>query len=462
MSRWGAVPFRRIQTFAIEGGLILGVTYLLANLTLTLDPQVTPAQVSAPVLFTSLAFGIGFIGTSLAPISKSTPRLGTWALMGVSLGLGAFCFLVCWNLPGPSRRFPSLLVLESALALPLVIITWRWISYRLQVFEASPRRLLVIGTGEIACEIVRAISESRSADYVILGFVDKDRSRIGQRLAMGKRILTDFASLAQDVHALGVNQIVVALDEKRGITPMRELVNLRVNGVKIEDATSFLERTTGKIAMESMLLSWLVFSDGFKYGGWRTLAKRATDIVFSLALLILAAPLMALTSLLIYLDTPGPVLYRQRRMGRFGEEFDLLKFRSMVQDAEDATGPTWARENDKRTTRVGRIIRRLRIDELPQLFNVLRGKMSFVGPRPERRHFVQRLENEMPHYALRMTIRPGITGWAQVRYRYGATIEDAREKLKYDLYYVKNSNILLDFLIALKTIRVVLSGNGAR
>jgi sugar transferase (PEP-CTERM system associated) len=278
---------------------------------------------------------------------------------------------------------------------------------------------------------------------------------------MGVRVLTRFSELEQ--WSLGrVDRIVVALDEKRGKLPIQELMRLRLSGLEIEDATSFFERASGKLAVETMLPSWLIFSDGFRASPLRRAGKRIADIGVSLVLLILAAPIMIVTALLIMAESGGPVLYRQRRMGRGGIDFDMLKFRSMVQDAEKKSGPTWAGHDDPRVTRVGKILRKLRLDELPQLINVLRGQMSFVGPRPERRHFVEQLEKEIQYYSLRTTVRPGITGWAQVQYRYGATVEDAREKLKYDLFYIKNSNALYDLWIMLKTVKVVLTASGAR
>ncbi len=239
-------------------------------------------------------------------------------------------------------------------------------------------------------------------------------------------------------------------------------MELRLRGLEIEEATSFVERVSGRISVESMLPSWLIFSEGFRTSPLRSFLKRASDIFNSIALLILTSPLMLLVPILIKLTSRGPVLYRQKRLGMNGVEFDVLKFRSMHLDAEGAGGPQWASENDPRVTAVGRIIRSLRIDELPQLFNVLRGEMSFVGPRPERAHFILELERRLPYYTLRMTVRPGLSGWAQVEYGYGATEDDALEKLKYDLYYIKNANLLFDLWIALKTIKVVLSGRGAR
>jgi sugar transferase (PEP-CTERM system associated) len=280
-------------------------------------------------------------------------------------------------------------------------------------------------------------------------------------LAMGVRIQTDFRSLSQYCPRRA-DRILVALDEKRGKLPLEPLMELRLAGLEIEDTTSFIERTSGRLAVETMLPSWLIFSDGFKTSPIRLAAKRMMDLLLSLILLVVSAPVVLVTAVLIRLDSRGPVFYRQKRMGSGGREFQLLKFRSMVQDAEGRSGPTWARADDPRITRVGRLLRNLRIDEIPQLINVFRGEMSFVGPRPERRHFVEQLERRIPYYRLRMSARPGITGWAQVQYRYGASEEDAVEKLKYDLYYIKNCNALFDLWIALKTIKVVLMGSGAR
>ena len=295
----------------------------------------------------------------------------------------------------------------------------------------------------------------------MVGFATDDPSEVGRVLSMGTRVISDYDTLGQ-FGMLHADRVIVALEEKRGKLPLEPLMQLRLNGVAIEEATTFTERTSGKIAVETLLPSWLIFSDGFRTSTLRAWVKRTIDVVLSLLHIVVAAPLMLATALAIRLESPGPVLYRQTRIGRNGKEFALLKFRSMVDQAERLSGPTWAQEDDPRITRVGWLIRRFRIDELPQLFNVLRGHMSFVGPRPERGHFVRDLEHQIPYYGLRMTVRPGITGWAQVQYPYGASVDDAREKLKYDLYYIKNGDVLFDLWIVLKTVRVVLLRRGAR
>jgi sugar transferase (PEP-CTERM system associated) len=330
---------------------------------------------------------------------------------------------------------------------------------RFHLFRAVRERVLILGTGEAARQVCRWIVGNHSSEYAVLGFASETPSRDGTILAMGARIQTDFDTLARFC-AGRVERVIVAIEEKRGRLPVRQLMEVRLLGIEIEDATSFFERISGKIAVETLLPSWLIFSEGFKTTRLRLILKRCVDVVFSIGLLILTAPLMLVTAIAIKLDSRGPILYRQPRLGRDGHEFDVLKFRSMQQDAESESGPTWTSHRDPRITTVGRVIRPLRIDELPQLINVLRGEMSFVGPRPERAHFVHQLEEVIPYYGLRMTVRPGITGWAQVEYGYGASREEALEKLKYDLYYIKNSNVLLDLWIVLKTFKVVLFGKG--
>jgi sugar transferase (PEP-CTERM system associated) len=344
---------------------------------------------------------------------------------------------------------------------PAAVAAWRWTAIRLNVLDGWRERVLVLGTGQNAKQLCQFIAQNLASDYTVVGFADENDTRIGQMLSMGVRIQTDFGSLSRycPTHA---DRVIVALDEKRGKLPLEPLMKLRLAGIDVEDTTSFIERTSGRLAVDTMLPSWLIFSDGFKTSALRLAMKRLLDVTLSLILLVVTAPLMALTAVLVRLEGSGPVLYRQKRMGQSGREFDVLKFRSMVQDAEKKSGPIWARTDDPRITRVGSVIRKLRIDEIPQLFNVLAGQMSFVGPRPERRHFVEQLESRIPYYRLREAVRPGITGWAQVQYQYGASEEDALEKLKYDLYYIKNCNALFDLWIALKTVKVVLLGSGAR
>ena len=256
---------------------------------------------------------------------------------------------------------------------------------------------------------------------------------------------------------------MLALEERRNALPLSDLLRVKTTGVTVSEISSFLERQTGRIDLNSVNPSWLIFSDGFSSGLMlSTVFKRAFDIVASLLLLMLTLPLIVATAVAIKLESKGPAFYRQRRVGLYNEGFDILKLRSMRQDAEVAGRAVWAERDDPRITRIGRFIRKVRIDELPQTWTVLKGEMSFVGPRPERPQFVDELEQHLPYYAERHMVKPGITGWAQINYPYGASIDDARNKLEYDLYYAKNYSPFLDMLILLQTLRVVLWPAGAR
>lgn len=459
-------PFRlarpRIITyFLLEGALIFAVLYGLAVLTPLVNPLAAQTDFLVPVLLSGVAFTSLLLLTQWGTPGDQASLVSEIVVFSVlSLLSGALAVGAIWLFSEENRVF-STFVGAGAVAVPVAVALWRWISVRFAMLNATRENVLIVGTGETAQQVCRMIHGEFRTEYALLGFADETDERIGTVLSMGSRVQTDFRRLSEYA-APRVDRVIVALDEKRGKLPVRQLMELRLRGVEIEDATSFVERVCGKISVESMLPSWLIFSEGFRTSPMRSFLKRSADIVMSIALLTLTAPLMFLMPLAIRLNSSGPTLYRQKRLGMNGNEFELLKFRSMFLDAEGDSGPTWARENDPRVTLVGRVIRTLRIDELPQLFNILRGEMSFVGPRPERVHFILQLERRLPYYTLRMTVRPGLSGWAQVEYGYGATEEDALEKLKYDLYYIKNANLLFDLWIVLKTIKVVLSGRGAR
>jgi len=256
--------------------------------------------------------------------------------------------------------------------------------------------------------------------------------------------------------------IVVALSERRGIFPLRDVLRCKLNGIEIMDAPSFYERVTGSLMLEQITPSWIIFSSGFRRTSLLTLIKRASDIVLSMIGLLLIMPFVPFIALAIKLDSPGPLLFSQVRVGSREKPFKLYKFRTMGRDAEKASGAVWAEKNDPRVTRVGAFLRNSRIDEIPQLYNVLKGDMSFIGPRPERPEFVENLKKIIPYYSKRHFIKPGVTGWAQVKYPYGASVHDAVEKLRYDLYYIKHFSIVLDLLIFFETIKVVVFGRGAR
>jgi sugar transferase (PEP-CTERM system associated) len=321
-------------------------------------------------------------------------------------------------------------------------------------------RLIFLGATPMAERVISAL-EKENPGYDILGYLD-DRPAHQVSLTNGFRILGTIGQLREVAAATGAGTIVVAMGERRGALPLNEILDCKLQGIRIEDWPTFYEKLTGKIVVQDLRPSWLIFSEGFDRTKLTRLMKRWGDFFLSAVFLATTWPLFILVAFAVKLGSPGPILFRQERVGEGGKPFTLLKFRTMIQDAEVVSGPVWATEEDPRITRVGRFLRKTRLDELPQVFNVLRGEMSFVGPRPERPHFVAQLQEKIPYYNQRHTVKPGITGWAQVRYRYGATVEDAEEKLQFDLYYIKNLSFFLDMLILLASVKVVLFGKGAR
>ncbi|MEP6886694.1 MAG: exopolysaccharide biosynthesis polyprenyl glycosylphosphotransferase [Nitrospirales bacterium] len=324
--------------------------------------------------------------------------------------------------------------------------------------RARRKRVLVLGDGPLGDRIVAALQGHPS--YELVGHLHK------QCVAETPDVIDDANHAAESLARLehiavrdGVHRIVVTMTERRGL-PMNQLLACRFHGMVVEDAVEFYERLNHKIALEGLSPSYFVFHGGFRWPSRSV--KRGVDVLLALLALLVTIPLFILLPILVKLSSRGPVFYRQERVGWQGRRFTILKFRSMRMDAEEPGGAIWAEEHDPRVTAIGRFMRRYRIDELPQLMNVLRGDMSMVGPRPERPEFIGRLSRDVPYYAYRLAVKPGITGWAQVKFRYGATVQDAAEKLQYDLYYIKHMSVRLDGLIALKTIRTVLSRSGSR
>jgi sugar transferase (PEP-CTERM system associated) len=322
------------------------------------------------------------------------------------------------------------------------------------------RRVLVFGAGEQALAVRRALDKSDPNAYIV-GFYPSPTEEAVKVPA--DRLLSNAKSLTDTARALKVDEIVVALSERRGgAMPLRELLDCKLYGVKVLDLASHFEQTLGQIRLDALRAGWLIFGDGFRQGFFRTTVKRLFDIAFAGLLFVLALPVMLLAMIAIVIESGFPVFYRQERVGINGRLFNVIKFRSMRTDAEKDGKPRWASGNDSRVTRVGRLIRKTRIDELPQLLNVIKGDMSLVGPRPERPFFVDQLTREIPFYAVRHSVKPGVTGWAQVRYHYGSSVEDSAEKLQYDLYYVKNHTLFLDLVVLFETVGVVLTGKGAQ
>jgi sugar transferase (PEP-CTERM system associated) len=325
----------------------------------------------------------------------------------------------------------------------------------------SPHRVLVLGTGPEAQMVETSLAVANVPGLELVGFYPLEK--VATRSIASGHIVSNHLSLEETVKHLRIDEIIVAVREQRGgVLPLRALLECRLGGVQVTNLPRFFERVHQRVPIDSLKASWLIYGNGFRQSWLRAVVKRSFDIVVAAALLPTALPLMVVCACLIWLDGGAPIIYRQERVGRRGQIFTLLKFRSMTTDAEKNGQASWASINDTRVTTIGRFMRRTRIDELPQLINVLKGEMSFVGPRPERQQFVAMLTEQIPFYAVRHCVKPGITGWAQVRYTYGGNVEESAKKLEYDLYYVKNHSLLLDMLILLRTVRVVLLAEGAR
>jgi sugar transferase (PEP-CTERM system associated) len=386
---------------------------------------------------------------------RSLRFAGARLLVAVSLAIIALAFLD-FLLPG-STFWRSTLFYAMGLSIALLMLN-RLVVGGILGASAFRRRVLVLGAGPRAARIGK-LGERPESGFTIVGYVDMGEGQPRVERAIQRLSIED---LSLFVANLGASEVVLALEERRNALPLKDLLRIKTAGVHVNDFSSFMERETGRVDLDTLNPSWLIFSDGFSSGrAISSVAKRLFDIAASGLLLALTFPLIALFALLVKLDSRGPAFFRQQRVGLYGQPFMLLKLRSMRVDAE-AAGAQWASEDDPRVTRLGRFIRKVRIDELPQVWTVLKGQMSFVGPRPEVPTFVDDLEDELPFYAERHMVKPGITGWAQINYPYGASIEDARRKLEYDLYYAKNYTPFLDLLILLQTLRVVLWPEGAR
>ena len=351
-------------------------------------------------------------------------------------------------------------MVSSALVI-LFVSGWRLVFEWLSRQVAPRERLLLVGTGPAAISLARELFQRRQELGVeIVGFVDPDPARVGAPV-INPGVIGTIEDIPSIVRARGVDRVVVSLGDARGKLPMDKLLEMKLDGVSFDHLASVYEDLTGKIAIENLRPSWLIFSAGFKKSRLVRTGKRLIDLTAASIGLFLATPVMALVAFAVKLTSPGPAVYRQERVGQHGRVFTVFKFRSMRQDAEDGIGAVWAAKNDNRVTPIGRFLRKSRLDELPQLLNVLKGDMSLVGPRPERPEFVRQLTEQIPFYGQRHVLRPGVTGWAQVRYTYGSSVEDAMEKLQYDLFYIKNLSIPFDLFIIFSTIKTVLLRRGA-
>jgi sugar transferase (PEP-CTERM system associated) len=390
------------------------------------------------------------IGSRTEVMLRVMQALGVAALL-----LGALFYLV------PAARLETGIVETSLLAIVLMILLWRIFVEWLNRAYGAGERVLLVGSGDSLRALTRELRLRKDLPITIIGAVPEDHAGEQPELAH-LQVMGTLDHLGDVISQSRPDRVIIALRERRQQLPLEALLHHRMRGVMIEEASTLYQKITGKVPVESIHPSALIFSDGFQQSAIRRVLGRIVGFASALVLLVLFGPFMLLLALIIKLDSKGPALYRQTRVGRNGVNFEVLKFRSMKADAERQSGPVWAREQDPRVTRVGRVIRKLRLDELPQLINVLQGDMAFVGPRPERPHFVERLKQKVPFYDLRHSVRPGITGWAQISLQYGATVEESQEKLEYDLFYIKNVSFSFDCLILFQTIKIVLFGRGAR
>ncbi len=412
----------------------------------------------APIFSFAIALQLALIAVGIyGPEALQSLRFAAARiLVAISLGV-IFLSLMSFAMPGVTLwRSNSLYAMVLAILFLMVVRALLGTILDSDIFK---RRLLILGSGPRAGRIA-ALDKRPESGFIIAGYVDMNE---GPSLIESAVKREDIVNLPQHVIDLAASEVVLALEERRNSLPVADLLTIKTTGVHVNDLSSFLERETGRVDLDSVNPSWFIFSDGFSSGRrLSTLFKRSFDIFLSFLLLLLTGPIILIFALLIKLESPGGSFFKQERVGLYGQTFKILKLRSMCSDAEIGGEAIWATENDPRITRIGRFIRKVRIDELPQAWSVLKGEMSFVGPRPERPQFVNDLQTKMPFYAERHIVKPGITGWAQINYPYGASTEDARHKLEYDLYYAKNYTPFLDLLIILQTIRVILWPEGAR
>lgn len=406
-----------------------------------------------------LVFGVALYYSDL--YERSNFGSGIEVFMGLLQALGSACLVLAiiyyWDEDISLGRGIAAM---SGPAVFVLMLGSRAILSKTSLLLYGPKRVLVVGTGSTGISAVREIISRPELNLQVEGFLDERGENIGKSL-VNPGIIGAVGEVESIVHDRRIDSIILSLKERRGNMPVSELLHLKFGGVEVEDAHSFIEKVTGRIHLEHLSPSWLILSDGFRKSQFLYAVKRTFDIVIALIALVLTLPLMVVVAIAIWLESGGPVLFRQERTGFNGRSFRIMKFRSMCHEAEEG-GPVWAASDDNRITRVGRFIRKYRLDELPQILNVLRGEMSLVGPRPERPHFCELLEEKITFFALRHTVRPGITGWAQVKYQYGASVEESKTKLEYDFFYIKHMSIVLDLAILFETAKVMIYGRGAK
>ncbi len=455
-------PIRNIIFFIVEGLVIFG-SFLLASLILTdSEPFLFDLFLSLRILLVICICQICLYYNDLYDFKVASTIVEVSIRLLQALGITSIVLaFIYW-------AFPIVIINQFVFILSIgfllvFIIGWRLLYIFIIKKGIFNRHIILLGSSPLAFDILKEIEMEPDCGYSVSVIIPDSEDEV-LNINVSKKIVIrkekkDLCSIAKET---GINKVVVALKEQRGRFPTKELIRCRTAGIEVLEGSSFYEMLTGKVLVTQIKPSWLIFSEGFRKSKFTTVVKRFEDILISLIMLILMSPILLIIGILIKLESKGQVIFFQDRVGQNKNEFQMHKFRSMVEDAEKLSGPVWARTDDARITNMGRIIRRFRIDEFPQLWDVLTGKMSMVGPRPERKHFTDDLEKKIPFYSERFIVKPGITGWAQICYSYGSNMDDAIEKLNYDLFYIKNLSIIMDMVILLRTAKTVLLGKGAR
>ena len=456
-------PIHKFVFFVVEGCVIF-FSVLLASVLLTYSNSIWfDVMLCLRICLVTIVIQITLYYNDLYDFQVSSSIMETGVRLLQALGIATILLALIYFL------FPLAIIHQRVFILSIVflfvfIILWRFVYIVILGTGVFNEKIIILGSSDLAMDIAAEINNHIDCGYEVHGMIP-DPGYKGTETGSGigeLRIIHEYDKLSAFVKRQNIAKIIVAVEDKRLFFPTKDLLNCRVAGIDVMEGNTFYEMLTGKLLVKELNPSWLIFSDGFKSSKVKILIKRFLDIGVSCFLMILLLPLFFLVAVLIKIDSRGPILFSQDRVGQGKNEYMMHKFRSMVNDAEKLSGPVWAVADDGRVTRLGRILRKYRIDELPQLWDVLLGRMSIVGPRPERKHFTDKLERAIPYYTQRFVVKPGITGWAQVCYQYGSSVDDAVEKLNYDLFYIKNMSIMMDLMIVLKTIKTVLFGKGAR
>lgn len=444
-------PLRNL-VFCAGEGLLIFLTFCLVHYVLIgnyLYFYYLPAHIAQAAIIT-LIFQICLYFYDLYDLSRDLTLTETATRMTQAFGLG------CIVLGGIYYTIPVFITSirifwPGYVAICCIVLLWRWAYYFTLKKRMFMQNILVLGTGKFASDISREVEGRHDSAYRIINFIGETDVEFNPHNVPVLKKIPDMVTFCQENN---IEKIVLALDDRRKKTPIQDLLKCKLNGITVNQGVTFYEGITGKLMVERVDPSGIFFSDGFTISRWTYMMKRILDIFLSSFGLIISLPVTLISAIIIKVESPGPIFYLQERVGEKGTVFKVIKFRSMRQDAEK-DGAVWAMKNDTRVTRFGGFIRKVRIDEIPQMINVLKGEMSFVGPRPERPVFVEKLTEDIPYYAIRHYIKPGITGWAQVCYPYGASVEDALRKLEYDLYYMKDVSIIMDLMIIFQTIKTV-------